>query len=107
MKQNLTLESLENTICEIILKGADVGEGTADKLASRIVKQVARYAKPYTDACAGIAAPETTVPDLASLVEEFLCDQETLKVPVRNEAICEKARAALAKVTRSSNRRKS
>lgn len=39
-----------------------------------------------------------SAPDLLSVVTEFLNDQETLKPPFRNEAICEKARAALAKV---------
>jgi len=32
------------------------------------------------------------------VLKEFLCDQETLKEPFRNEAICEKARKLLTRV---------
>ncbi len=37
-------------------------------------------------------------PSMVSLITEFLCDQETLEEPFRNEAICEKARALLTKI---------
>jgi hypothetical protein len=36
-------------------------------------------------------------PDLLDVLVEFLCDQETMNPPYRNEAICERARAAIAK----------
>lgn len=56
-------------------------------------KTVARV--PWTRGDAGplLAA----APELLSVLTEFLCDQETLNEPFRNEAICEKARAAIAK----------
>lgn len=41
------------------------------------------------------AVPAPLASRLASLVQEFLCDQETLKAPVRNDALCEKARELL------------
>jgi len=37
------------------------------------------------------------------ILEEFLCDQETLKEPFRNEAICEKARKLLTRVKGKDN----
>lgn len=36
--------------------------------------------------------------ELVAVVSALLCDQETLKPPWRNEALCEKARAILAAV---------
>jgi hypothetical protein len=36
-------------------------------------------------------------PDLLEALEEMLCDAETMNPPYRNEAICERARAAIAK----------
>lgn len=36
------------------------------------------------------------VPELVDLVREFLCDQETLRAPIRNEALCDKARSLLS-----------
>ena len=35
--------------------------------------------------------------EVVSALSEFLADAETLKTPIRNEAICERARTALAK----------
>jgi hypothetical protein len=43
------------------------------------------------------AAP-TADQELIDLVTEFLNDQELLKAPFRNEAICERARAVLARI---------
>lgn len=40
------------------------------------------------------------VAELADVLEAFLCDQEPLNEPFRNEAICERARAVLAKAGR-------
>jgi hypothetical protein len=36
-------------------------------------------------------------PELAEAALEALCDMETLSAEVRNEAVCERLRAALAK----------
>jgi hypothetical protein len=38
-----------------------------------------------------------SAPDLLEALEEMLCDAETMNPPYRNEAICERARAAIAK----------
>jgi hypothetical protein len=38
-------------------------------------------------------------PDLLDVLMEFLTDQETMNPPYRNEAICERARAAIAKTS--------
>jgi hypothetical protein len=40
---------------------------------------------------------EKAAPDLLEALEEMLCDAETMNPPYRNEAICERARAAIAK----------
>jgi len=40
-------------------------------------------------------------PELLDALEELLTDIETLKPPFRNEAICERARAAIAKATQA------
>lgn len=37
-------------------------------------------------------------PAMLSALREFLCDQETMQEPYRNEAICERARAILARI---------
>ncbi len=42
---------------------------------------------------------EPTRAEMLSLIHEMLCDQETLKEPVRNEALCEKARDIIARAT--------
>jgi hypothetical protein len=38
-------------------------------------------------------------PDLLAALQEVLCDLDTLREPYRNEAICERVRAAIAKAT--------
>jgi len=38
-------------------------------------------------------------PDMLEALKEFLADQETMNEPYRNEAICERARAAIKKAT--------
>jgi hypothetical protein len=43
------------------------------------------------------------VPAAMGLVIDFLCDQELLKEPVRNEALCEKARKLLGEVPKNSD----
>lgn len=40
----------------------------------------------------------TKSPELHSLLTEFLCDQETMNEPYRNEALCEKARKLLSEI---------
>lgn len=42
-------------------------------------------------------------PDLLDLAIEMLADQETLKPPFRNEAICERARAVIDRATKRRN----
>jgi hypothetical protein len=38
-------------------------------------------------------------PDLLAALAEMLADADTMNEPYRNEAICERARAAIAKAT--------
>jgi hypothetical protein len=38
-------------------------------------------------------------PDLLAALQEVLCDLDTLREPYRNEAICERVRAAIDKAT--------
>jgi len=51
---------------------------------------------PFTTANARLIA---AAPDLLDALAEMLADADTLQEPYRNEAICERARAAIAKAT--------
>lgn len=44
-----------------------------------------------------LAALIAAAPDLLAVLDEMLADAETMREPYRNEAICERARAAIAK----------
>ncbi len=62
-----------------------VGQGmTAEQISKAIVKRQKKRAS--------VIAPTD---EARSLLAEFLCDEETLKEPFRNEALCEKARKFL------------
>jgi hypothetical protein len=70
--------------------------GNVWNVSSQIEENGIAVAMVRGDANARLIA---AAPELLEVLNDLLCDLDTLNIPYRNEAICERARAAIAKAT--------